>query len=238
LIGSILYGLVVTVSAGTLILALSSLSRRSIYVGLAWAGLLVLSLSISSALTGINGATERRQIVQTGIAKWVQENPPPPGVEMRGAFPQYRYGQPRRDGQNQGPNEADAAREKWMRQWSEAYSAVMSEAETLRLAQGYTDWRPVLSYTYNLSRMSDLFLDTDTAWVVLGRTIERPKAALGPLIKGKGGPTSTAPVNDRRLADTFVWQFPWYWSAGALVGIGLVSVFVLSHRVKSLDRLK
>jgi ABC-2 type transport system permease protein len=34
------------------------------------------------------------------------------------------------------------------------------------------------------------------------------------------------------------WQFPWYWSAGTLAGIWLLSVFVLPQRVKSLDRLK
>src|SRR5947209_5798222 len=52
-----LYGLVVTLSAGTLVLALSSLSRRSIYVGLAWAGFVFLTLMLSSALIGINGDT-------------------------------------------------------------------------------------------------------------------------------------------------------------------------------------
>jgi len=34
----ILDGLVITVASGSLMLALSSLSRRSIYVGLAWGG--------------------------------------------------------------------------------------------------------------------------------------------------------------------------------------------------------
>src|SRR5256885_273948 len=76
----ILYGAVVTLSAGTLMLALSSLSRRSIYVGLAWAGLVFLTHMLSSALIGINGDTERRAITSEGLDAWVKENPPPPGV--------------------------------------------------------------------------------------------------------------------------------------------------------------
>ena len=39
---SIVYGLVIVVSAGTLMLALSSLSRRSLYVGLTWVGLFLI----------------------------------------------------------------------------------------------------------------------------------------------------------------------------------------------------
>ena len=43
---SILYGLVIVVSAGTLMLALSSLSRRSLYVGIAWIGLWIISSAV------------------------------------------------------------------------------------------------------------------------------------------------------------------------------------------------
>ena len=48
----------------------------------------------------------------------------------------------------------------------------------------------------------------------------------------------TGPANERMLADRTVWQFPWYWSAGALGGLWLLSVLVLMTRIKSLDRLK
>ena len=47
---SIIYGLVIVVSVGTLMLALSSLSRRSLYVGLAWIGLWIISGAVSLAL--------------------------------------------------------------------------------------------------------------------------------------------------------------------------------------------
>src|SRR5262245_59711076 len=87
----ILYGLVIAVSSGTLILALSSLSRRSIYVGLAWAGFILLTHLLASALVGIHDDTDRREIVQEGINNWVKNHPPPPGIEMRGSYPVRRY---------------------------------------------------------------------------------------------------------------------------------------------------
>src|SRR5262245_11621072 len=90
----ILYGLIITVSSGTLMLALSSLSRRPIYAGLACAGLVFLRHMVSSALVGIRGDVERRQIVHGGIERWVQDHPPPPGVEMRGPYPITRFRPP------------------------------------------------------------------------------------------------------------------------------------------------
>ncbi len=47
------------------------------------------------------------------------------------------------------------------------------------------------------------------------------------------------PAGRDRMLLTFLGpQFPWYWSAGVLTGVCLLSAFVLSLRVKSLDRLK
>lgn len=235
----VLYGLIITVSSGTLMLAMSSLSRRSIYVGLAWAGFVFLTHMLSSALIGIQGDTERREIVRGGIEKWVQENPPPPGVEMRGSYPIYRYRAPTSGKKKEEPiPPEERARQRWLNEWNTANTALYNEAESRRLAQGYTDWRPVLSYGNNLDRLGDLLLDTDGAWEVLGRTIERPRRLVVPMVKGPGTPLPTTPPNDRRLAEQRVWQYPWYWSAGTLTALWLLSVFVLSRRVKSLDRLK
>ncbi|MFO0852400.1 MAG: hypothetical protein U0871_28140 [Gemmataceae bacterium] len=235
----LLYGLVVTLSAGTLMLALSSLSRRSIYVGLGWAGFVFLTHMLSTALIGIRGDTERRQTVQGGIEKWVADNPPPPGVEMRGAYPIYRFTPPPRPGEppkKQTPEER--ARERWLQRWSTQSAELRAEAEAARLAQGHTDWRPVLSYATNLDRIGDWVLDTDAAWELLGRTVAKPRALIEPMAKGRGVPVPAGPVNERALADRMAWQFPWYWSAGALAGLWLGSVVVLSRRVRSMDRLK
>ena len=51
---SIGYGLVIVVSAGTLMLALSSLSRRSLYVGITWVGLFLIGWVVAGVLEGIH----------------------------------------------------------------------------------------------------------------------------------------------------------------------------------------
>lgn len=51
---SIAYGLLIVASAGTLMLAMSSMSRRSLYVGLAWIGLWLISNSVAFVLGQIN----------------------------------------------------------------------------------------------------------------------------------------------------------------------------------------
>jgi ABC-type transport system involved in multi-copper enzyme maturation permease subunit len=239
--GGVLYGLVITVASGTLMLALSSLSRRSIYVGIAWAGIIFLSYMLSSALRGINDDDERRQIVRGGIEQWVKDHPPPPGVEMRGAYPITRYNPPRQPKQAEPaaePSREEKARERWMRDWQTAMSELSARAEAARAARSYSDWRPLLSFGTNLDRMGDFLLGSDAAWELIGRTIERPRQMVAPLAKGRNVPIPSGPPNDRRLAERRVWQFPWYWSAGVLAGTCLLSALVLSRRVKSLDRLK
>ena len=236
----LLYGLIITASAGTLMLALSSLSRRSIYVGLAWAGFVFLTHMLSSALVGIHGDDSRQKIVQEGLQTWIRDHPPPQGVEMSGLYPRNRYIAPARPlgGVIPAVNADVRARDKWMESWSLVYNRLNTEAQSSRIVASSTDWRPVLSYGTNLDRMGDWLLDTDSAWVLLGRTIERPRAALGPLARGGGVPVPAGPANDRMLADRMSLQYPWYWSAGTLAGLGLFSMVVLARRVKSLDRLK
>jgi hypothetical protein len=33
-------------------------------------------------------------------------------------------------------------------------------------------------------------------------------------------------------------QYPWYWSAAVLTGLGALAICILNFRIKSLDRLK
>jgi hypothetical protein len=235
-----LYGLVITVSAGTLMLALSSLSRRSIYVGLAWVGFVFLTLMLSTILLIIQYESERHHIVREGITQWVANNPPPEGIELNGPFPVRRFQS------NRPPGVADPAQspeaQRWLRAWSDANSAGYARAEARRYEQSRTDWRPVVAYSRNLDRIGDWLLDTDTAWVAIGRAFQGPQSVLGPVVNLQSGgrlpPELARPINERLLADRMVWQFPWYWSAGALGGLWLVSAFILTRRVKSLDRLK
>lgn len=252
--GGALYGLVVTLSAGTLMLALSALSRRSIYVGLAWGGFVFLTLTLSGILIGVRRDADRQYIVHDGAAEWVRENPPPLGVRMNGPNPSVRWVQKGRDGGRLVPNRdetahpapftpaEDAAIERWYADWTAQRNQLRAQADIARAESSRTDWRPLVSYVNNLDRMGDALLGVDAAWVALGRAVERPRAAFGPIANIQAGgrlPRElTQPANDRFLADRMAWQFPWVWSAGVLGGLWLLSVVVLSSRVKSLDRLK
>ena len=230
------YGLVVVASAGTLMLALSSLSRRSVYVGLAWAGFIFLGHAISSVLVGVQSETDRHEVVSAGLEAWVRDHPPPEGMEMRGLYPsrRVRVG----EGKEKPQTAEDKARERWVNDWSRTHGELIATAEARQAERSRTDWRPLLSYTNNLDRLGDWLLDTDAAWETLGRAVERPRAMAAPLARTQGVNLPSGPVNDRRLADRMTWQYPWYWSAGVLGGLWLVCVFVLTRRVKSLDRLK
>src|SRR5262249_23667071 len=81
------------------------------------------------------------------------------------------------------------------------------------------DWCPLVSYTSNLLRVADSLLDTRSAW--------EPLAAF---FSEEG--------HERQLATLSNTTYPWYWSALVLAGLFGISIWILSQRVKSLDRLK
>jgi ABC-2 type transport system permease protein len=61
LLSSIFYGLIVSVSAGLLVLALSSLSRNSRYIALFWLGIWFVSLTLSAVMTEADRDQRRRE---------------------------------------------------------------------------------------------------------------------------------------------------------------------------------
>jgi ABC-type transport system involved in multi-copper enzyme maturation permease subunit len=213
LVGSFVYGLVIVVSAGTLMLALSSMSRRSLYVGIAWVGLWLISSTTAGVLTGIEQGTLIRDLMEEEIAK-------------------EKLVQPKWDGK--GNND------EWQAYWQaqqQARGRAQSRFQQVWGETAKTDWRPLFSYTGNLQRIGEELLDADGAWVQLAKnTAVAPKGKMlgGPRLMGQG----PGPVNERRLADQMVPQYPWWWSAGILAGLLGISVCTLSARVKSLDRLR
>jgi hypothetical protein len=226
--GGVLYGLVITVSAGTLMLALSSLSRRSIYVGLAWAGFCFITWSLSGMLIALNLHSEIRAAEEETLAAWMAEHPPPPGITVRGpGWVDRRWSN----------NDQMRAQESWLSE----RRAIRERYTTQVAANVNSDWRQLLAYHTNLSRIGDALLDTDTAWVTIGTAFERSRRAVGPMTPM--GPNRMLQdllhrPNDRFLADRLVLQYPVIWSVGILAGLWLLSAFILATRVKSLDRLK
>jgi hypothetical protein len=228
LLGSVAYGLVISLSVGTLILALSSFSRRSLYVGIAWAGLWLISGTVSSILVEVHRESVRREAVESELARWVEKNPPPAGVQMQGNYPGF--------GPRQGGGR-DREAERWRQAWMQAYQQADAEAEPRRAEAMRSDWRPLCSYVGNLERIGDRLLDTEHAWVTFGRAAERSRQALQGRF-GPGGGRGRQPANEHRLADQMVPQYPWVWSAGVLAGLLGLSTWTLNRRVKTLDRLK
>jgi ABC-2 type transport system permease protein len=209
LVASTILGTVIVVSAGMLILAMSSLSRRSLYVGIAWLGLWLIGSTVASALDGVARGMLYRQLIDAEMAKANQELPADADQNQR---------------QNQ--------REVQQRAHSQAllhYQEALAE---------YTrrNWRPLFSYTANLERLGESLLGTDAAWVQLGGAVSGPMSR-GPRMAP--GPRPRGPdTNNRALADQMVMQYPWWWSAAVLASLLGISVCTLSGRVKSLDRLR
>lgn len=191
--GSIAYGLVIVVSAGTLMLALSSLSSSSRYVAAFWIALWLITAMVASVLTTIHDHSERGKhphpvgprlqpppLGQPVPPLGMQELPPPPPTpaEMRAAMRAHPY---------------------------------------------LGAWQPMLSYTAQLDCVGRALLGVDdTAVQVATQALPQNwsiKARLDTL-KYLTGP-----------------QFGWYWSALILLALFGASLWLLTTRVRTLDRL-
>jgi ABC-2 type transport system permease protein len=261
LLGSVAYGLVITLSAGTLILALSSLTRRSLYVGIIWAGLWLISGTVAAILIEINRSSVRQEIQATEMNRWIDEHPPPSGtkffIKRNGErYPQFQVKPGTRKPQLAGLRpEQEKEGERWFQAWSEVEAQAWEKAFREQDMAMRRDWRPMCSYVTNLERFADLLLDTDSAWVSIGRAVERAKqSAIGRgfgaararrveaelLRQRRGGraPRELPASSERQFADERVLQYPWWWSAAVLLGLMGLSTCILTRRVKSLDRLR
>jgi ABC-2 type transport system permease protein len=248
---SVLYGLVIVASVGTLMLAFSSMSRRSIYVGLAWVGLFLVSWAIRSALAeshayNLRFARMRKQsefeqkLVNQEAQRMFQRTRPlvrPQEEDDAGQTSdekEFSGGpMPKSAPDFVNPLEARQAAQLKFQKELEA-----EDEEALR-----TDWRSLFSYTANLDRIGEAILQTDAAWVKIGHAYERQQSQLNsmsgmPQRRGQSRNSPPPPFRERSLAEIFVPQYPWTWSASVLAGLFGLSVCILSTRVKSLDRLK
>ncbi len=180
LIGAVAYGLLISVSAGMLILALSALGRNSRYVALLWLGLWFVSSVVSSVLTSVHHQQQRYAY-----------HPPP-------TFPLATAHGP------SGLSQPDA----------------LSSATHQHGVPTSHNWRALLSYTTNLSRVGAKLLGTNAAWKQIS-LLEPTASGRHRLLARFGGP----------------W-YPWYWSAIVLAGLLGLSLCVLNLSIRTLDRLK
>jgi len=140
LLACILYGAILAVSAGLLILALSALSRNSRYVALFWIGLLLLGFVLWQTLDNV-AANQRRRDYYSSRAEFFQR--PPRGLRGRGD------------------------RKRQDRIWFDQFSRMQEELDAQELAAAKTDWRPLLSYSGNLARLREGLLNTNAQWETL-----------------------------------------------------------------------
>jgi ABC-2 type transport system permease protein len=236
--GGILYGLLIVVSAGTLMLALSSMSRRSLYVGLTWVGLFLIGWVVA----GVLGKMHQQSLA---AVRWQKERE----FEENQGRTQQRDLLRNLFEKNFGqlPESATTMQER--------QAAMLQLQQELRQAEAHalaTDWRPLFSYTANLDRLGEAILSTDAAWVQIGGFIDRQESQLqsmhgrtrqfepmpGRSRRAWANSYNSEPVNERRLAESWVPQYPWTWSAAVLAGLWGLSLCILSTRVKSLDRLR
>lgn len=146
LLASVGYGAVMSVSAGLLILALSSLSRNSRYVGLFWLGVWFVSSIVGTVLQTVN--EERRMhhaSRQAAEARYAAQ------VAAKNQTPEQR--------QRQAMEQQAANRKIW------------TEIQKEQRAAARTDWRPLFSYTANVARIGRHWLGTDTSWEKIAETV-------------------------------------------------------------------
>lgn len=193
LLASISYGLIIAVSAGVLVLALSALSRNSRYVALMWLGIWFVGGIIGTSLQAVDSEQRRHSYYR----------------EISVMRPDRRNESLSRD-----------ERTKQMNEWRQARARADEKYRVAELEFSKKDWRPLISYAANLSRLGQQLLGTNETWQTLSKLQPDPAA------------------RDRLLATYMGPQFPWYWSAGVLLGLFGLSACILNFSIKSLDKLK
>jgi ABC-2 type transport system permease protein len=140
LLGCLAYGAVIVVSAGTLMLALSSLSRLSRYVVLCWVALLAVGGILGTVLNLVDeGQRQTKHYRKQAEAVAVAPRPAGQPVNREEQLAQQRA-------------------------WQEASRKAQKELEDEEREAAKTNWRPLVSYTANLWRVGHRLLDTDAAW--------------------------------------------------------------------------
>lgn len=194
LLYSIAYGVLIALSAGSLILAFSSLSRNSRYVALIWLAFFLGSGSIAAVLEGVD--REQRQHAGYRRTYELQQLSQPPDHPLT-------------------PEE----QVRWQENWQKAQQEMIQSYESRELEAAKTTWRPLVSYTANLTRLGQQLLGTRACWEKLAQL--QPVGMRQQFLLHVGG-----------------YRYPWYWSAGVLAGLLGISTCILHRSIKSLDRLK
>lgn len=193
LLSCLAYGAIMVLSTGTLILALSSLSRNSRYIALFWLAIWFVTSTVSGILNTVDREQRRHDFYRKAFA--VQQAQRPPTGKSRDEMAAYHQAQ------------------------ADSYRRAQRDFEADELRAAKTNWRPLISYTANLSRIGQFLLRTDARWEKL--SLNHPESERQRYLLENQGP-----------------QYPWYWSAIVLAGLFGISACILNFRIRSLDRLR
>src|SRR5262249_21771489 len=138
-LASLAYGLLVSVVSGLVILALSSLTRNSRYIALAWLAVILIG-SITGLILEIVSREQRRE--EQYRAAYSERN----------VHPQARPARTPQDQQKQLQEQQQRQRQMW------------ADMESAELESARKEWGPMVSYMANLARVGQRLLGSDAAW--------------------------------------------------------------------------
>ncbi len=93
-------------------------------------------------------------------------------------------------------------------------------------------WGPIVSVVNDVEKVGDVLLGADQAWEPLGKAFASGMARPGPFGR------AFAPAPPPPPPNPFSLDFPVSWAVYVILGLMGLSLWVLSTRVKSLDRLR
>jgi ABC-2 type transport system permease protein len=225
------YGVVVTVSAGLLMLAMSSLTRKSAVVVIMWAGFWMATTAVSGLLQKIN----RDQIARAHYQQSTQlQELQKQAFDLENRL-HHLHGPVNPKEPPKPFDRAEAERLAFELTQVRIKQYAVAEEEASRFSADYTerqksDWRPLVSYTGNLLRIGDALLGAHEAWQKVDEVQNNHNREMEAQGRGRWG--------RRDAADVMAPPYPCYWSVAVLVALGVVSIWILNRRVTSLDRLR
>lgn len=140
LLASVTYGLVISLSAGLLMLALSSLTRNSRYVALFWLGIWFVSSVVAGILQTADHEQRQQAMYRSISAAMQSQSMADPDMQM-----------------------------KMQKTWEQRYRKAQMKFQADEAEAAKHDWRPLTSYTANLARVGDQLLGTRSSWVEIGK---------------------------------------------------------------------
>ena len=253
LVGGIFYGLIVMVVSGLIMLAMSSLTRNSRYVAGLWIGLWLISEATSAILVG-HLRTERwpptvsftknflrlnQELLRTEdawsvidkMAESVSQLRDEAGGRFSGSTQPPKQIKVPQFGTTARPEDQNVAEEK------ARAAGLRLSLRNLLPGRGWSEGDPRRMVVGQHPPAGTIATGAKrvTLFIAPAAALKREPELVEALV------VNAADEQGGVFVNRFSWvrfRQPWQWSAAVLAGLGLLSLFTLNSRVRSLDRLK